>query len=290
MITREKIILNLIHRAGGEVSRLNLVKLAFLFRQESQSDTVKTFYQFLPYLYGPFSFTLYHELDDLMQAGMLTAPTENDLRLGDIHPKEYALPKEIQTEINRFWNCYGGYSTSQLVEMTYRHFPWYTLNTQDPRKRNAALPRAKCAVYTAGYAGMQVDGFLNLLLQKGIRRLIDVRNNPISRRYGFHKSTLERTCQRVGLEYQHTPELGIPSALRSDLGDWEDYERLFARYEERILPANQELIRQVAAQAKTKPSVLICQEADPTLCHRTRLGKVISKMTGLELLDLGESA
>jgi len=67
MLIRQKVILSLIDQMGnqspsgnhGKVSRLQLVKWAFLLENERK---MKTFYQFVPYHYGPFSFTLYHEL------------------------------------------------------------------------------------------------------------------------------------------------------------------------------------------------------------------------------------
>ena len=37
-----------------------------------------------------------------------------------------------------------------------------------------------------------VNALLDLLLRKGIRRLVDVRCNPVARRYGYHKATLCR--------------------------------------------------------------------------------------------------
>ncbi|NJM48439.1 MAG: DUF488 domain-containing protein [Alkalinema sp. RU_4_3] len=71
---------------------------------------------------------------------------------------------------------------------------------------------------------------MNLLLESGISRLIDVRFNPISRRFGFHRSTLGRLCGFLGIDYQHLPELGIPGSEREDLGASSQYESLFSNY------------------------------------------------------------
>ena len=81
-----------------------------------------------------------------------------------------------------------------------------------------------------------MDGFLNLLVQSGIRRLVDVRNNPISRRYGFHKATLGRLCGFLDIDYQHVPELGIQPVLRQTWRSAADYEVLFGRYVAESLP------------------------------------------------------
>ncbi len=289
MIVRQKIILRLIERAGGKVTRLNLVKWAFLFGQEYKREYSETYYQFLPYLHGPFSFTLYHEIDGLVQESILVAPTDKSLELGaDLSAGDFLLAREIERDIDEFWSHYGNYSTERLLNTTYRQYPWYTLKSENPQKRNAVLPKVQCAVYTVGYEGTQVDGFLDRLLRAGIRQLIDVRNNPISRRYGFHKKTLSRICERMDLRYQHIPELGIASEWRSNLVQLSDYARLFDRYEKEVLPAQPQRISDVAESIRKIPAALVCQEANPAYCHRTRLGQWISKITGLPLINLGE--
>lgn len=79
-----------------------------------------------------------------------------------------------------------------MVANVYREFPWYTLNSKNAARRAASAPVASPAVYTVGYEGLMLDGLLDLLLRVGIKRLIDVRCNPVARRFGFHKSTLDR--------------------------------------------------------------------------------------------------
>ena len=89
------------------------------------------------------------------------------------------------------------------MDYVYRQYPWFTVNSK--RQQNAARPVAALAVYTAGYEGQQVDAFLNMLMRNGIQQLLDVRNNPVSRRYGFHKTTLGRLCKSLDIEYVHRP-------------------------------------------------------------------------------------
>lgn len=287
MIGRQKLVLSFINHAGGQVSRLQLVKWAFLFAAESRSEAAAKFYQFLPYRFGPFSFTLYHEIDTLLRDGHLAAPSEHDLQISkNAQASAIVLDKNVEAEIDRFWSRYGGYSTQQLLETVYARYPWFTLNSDNKERRAASLPKAEFAVYTAGYEGLQVDGFLNLLLESGIRQVIDVREHPISRRYGFHKKTFSSLCQRLGITYKHFPQLGVPSAWRTSLGSASAYARLFARYEEQILAGQAASIKQAAASMTQLPSVLVCQEAEPTCCHRSRLAGRVSNITGLPIVDL----
>jgi len=107
----------------------------------------------------------------------------------------------------------------------------------------------------------------------------------ISRRFGFHKSTLSKICRNLDIEYHHFPELGIPSTLRTSLNTKEDYSGLFRKYKNIIAKENK-VIKQVTRLIETKPSVLACMEADFHLCHRKPLGKIIAKKTELPIIDL----
>lgn len=287
MIQRQKILLHFLHRAGGKASRLQLVKWLFLLAQESRAATSAAHYQFVPYKFGPFSFTLYQELEALIRDAELTAPTENELQA--TKPRFAAPPigeAALELEIDRCWQRYGHLGTTALLDTVYARYPWFTMNSDQKERRAVKRPVVKPAVFTAGYEGLQVDGFLNLLLQSGIQRLVDVRNNPVSRRYGFHKSTLAKLCERLGIEYRHEPEVGIPSAWRTELDTQADYDRLFDRYERDILPAQPAAIERIAGLVKAVPSVLVCQECEPRCCHRTRLAKRVAEATGLPIRDL----
>lgn len=288
MLTRQKIVLHLISQAGGEISRLRLVKCVFMLAQSTKSSRFRAFYEFVPYKYGPFSFSLYHELGTLVQNGYLLE-FPHTLKLND----SVAIPAidlPLKRELCHFAVKYGELSERELIDCIYSENPWFTVNAMQTETRIGNRQEAKCAVYTVGYEGLQIDGLLNLLLREGIQQLIDVRHNPVSRRYGFHKSTLSSLCQKLSIEYKHTPELGIPSELRANLHHVRDYERVFEQYEKKVLPNYLASVEQVTAWIQARPSVLLCMEADPRLCHRTRLARQVSRKTGLAVRDLREEA
>jgi len=275
----------LLENEGGTVSRLRLVKLAFMVSREL--DAPRTgIYEFLPYRRGPFSFTLYHDLRALERDGWV-AEVEHDIRVTQSPDLETALlDRDFLEMIDVVSLRYRSMATPALVDQVYASHPWFTLNSESLHKRAVGRPTAAPAVYTVGYEGIMVDGLLDLLLRTGVQRLIDVRCNPIARRYGFHKSTLKRLCDDVGIEYLHVPTLGIPSAWRADLDDRESYERLFVRYEEEILPAQATSVAEVGRLVREKPSAFMCMEADHTSCHRSRLAAMVSSQTGLPIQEL----
>lgn len=285
MFSRQRVILRLLQNEGGSTSRLRLVKLAFMVSRER--DVPRTgIYEFVPYRRGPFSFTLYHDLRRLANDGWV-AEAEIDIGLTQGSDLETAfLDSEFVDRIDRVSERFRGMTTSALVDRVYHDHPWFTMNSEVTEKRAIDRPKSTRAVYTVGYEGIMVDGLLDLLLRTGVERLIDVRCNPIARRYGFHKSTLNRLCADVGIEYVHVPSLGIPSAWRANLGDRESYDRLFLRYEREILPAETESVLRVGKLINERPSALMCMEADHTCCHRSRLAALVSQHTELPIKEL----
>ena len=287
MFSRQRAVLRLIENEGGSIPRLRLVKLAFLLSRESAAPRAGL-YDFVPYKHGPFSFTLYHELRTLGRDGWVMEQ-EHDVRLAEAPHLETAfLDKGFLALIDQVSSRHHAVTTSAVVDGVYHDHPWFTLNAESMQKRAAFRPAAKAAVYTVGYEGIMVDALLNCLLHKGITRLIDVRCNPIARRYGFHKTTLCKLCNDVGIEYHHFASLGIPSAWRVDLSDQSSYERLFERYEKEILPKQRAAVEKVSSLVTEIPSALMCMEAAHNCCHRSRLGAAVSRETSLPVIELRE--
>lgn len=113
--------------------------------------------------------------------------------------------------------------------------------------------------------------FLAVLAEAGVKRVIDVRALPLSRRPGFSKSPLRAALEEAGIEYVHLKALGTPSEGRSAAraGRHADLERIYAgqlELPEAIVQAEQ--MRELAAE---KPSALLCYEREPAGCHRSLL-------------------
>jgi uncharacterized protein (DUF488 family) len=287
VFSRQRAVLRLIENEGGSVERLRLVKLAFLLSRETAAPKVGL-YDFVPYKHGPFSFTLYHELRALERDGWIVVHGRG-VGLAEASPRvPPGLDKTFLTLIDGISRRYRATPTTSVVDGVYRDYPWFTVNAEAVKKRALSRPSAAPAVYTVGYEGMMVDALLDCLLRNGVKRLIDVRCNPIARRYGFHKATLLRLCSDVGIEYLHFAALGVPSAWRSELSDHPSYARLFRRYEKEVIPKNLPVVERVAKLVLDMPSALMCMEADHHCCHRSRLGAEISRRTSLPSRELRE--
>jgi uncharacterized protein (DUF488 family) len=228
---------------------------------------------------------LYREANALVRDGYLVEE-ERSWRLSEDAPRRTAdLPAQVRDDAARVVKRFADWPPRAVTDYLYEGFPWFTANSRI--RKICDRPVASVAVYTVGYEGWQVDGFLNMLMRRGIQRLIDVRNNPASRRYGFHASTFRRLCAKVEIEYLHFPELGVRPDLRRNLEGLADYETLFARYEGEVLPRETAALNMVADLTREKPSVLMCMEADPQRCHRSRLALAVAEATLLRVCHLG---
>lgn len=286
MLTRQKTILCLLTAAKRPVSRIELTKWAFVVRQETRSRGGSSFYDFLPYKQGPFSFCLYREIEGLIRQGYVTAHDETHWRstsLADVAVT--SLPSPIKKDAALVVERFADQQVSTVVDYVDDRYPRFTVNSE--RRKLARRKIAPASVYTAGYEQLSVDAFLDRLIDNGIQRIVDVRNNPVARRYGFHKGTLSRLAERVQIEYVHLPELGIESGLRRDLKTSDDYEALFREYEQGTIAREGGSVSLVAGLVNEKASVLVCMEANPRFCHRTRLAAAVAAKTGLPIKDLG---
>lgn len=286
MINRQRALIRLISNENGCIEKLRLVKLAFLLQAAGSGFPRSSLYEFVPYLYGPYSFTLNYELQAIERDGWIRVSGHEVklLRSADTESSklEFDFIKEVDTLSRRYKNV----TTANLVSRVYKDYPWYTAKAKDIRRRRATVPVAKPAVFTVGYEGLMLDGLLDLLLYHGVKRLIDVRRNPVARRFGFHKSTMQRHCEDVGISYSHIPELGVPSEQRMDLSNPKSYDRLFNYYETAVLPGQRASLEAVSSTILKEPSVLMCMEADVMCCHRSRLAVAVAKLTNLPIKEL----
>lgn len=282
MLHRQRALIQLIDLAGGEIDRLVLTKWAFLLRQETNSRGGESFYDFVPYQYGPFSFCLYQEAEKLAALGYLKKTGKIAWRLGEVSPP--SIDGRLRRDLVSIASRFRRFSVDELLDYVYQTYPRFTANSK--RKQLANRRVARPAVYTTGYEKKNVDAFLNGLTETGITHLIDVRSNPIARRYGFHRSTLERLCGRLGIKYSHVGSLGIASQLRRQLNSTKDYEALFRKYESTTLKTERTAIETVSKWVAQSPSVLVCMEAEPSCCHRARLAVPVSLQTGLPVIHL----
>jgi len=287
LFERQRQLLALLDALGGSSRSLDFQKLLFLYCQESSSTTP---YEFVPYKFGAFSFTSYADRRKLVERGLL-ADDEQHWRLTEHGRAAIGPTRDIH--VTAFVRRLHGARGDALVAETYRRFPYYATRSEIAERVlcndapalariDAARPTVKQpAISTIGYEGRTLESYLNQLLRSGVTLLCDVRRNPLSRKYGFSKSTLAKGCEGVGVRYEHLPELGIASDQRRGLESQADYDALFADYERTSLPHQNEALATIAHWVQSGERVaLTCYELLPEQCHRHCVAKALESSFG----------
>ncbi|MCX6673454.1 MAG: DUF488 family protein [Methanothrix sp.] len=271
--TGEKSIIFLLHYNNSRISKLRLVKLMFLISRRS------SIYDFIPYKYGPFSFTLYHDLSKLEKDGYVLIENENvDLIKSELPQIENRTKNIIRMYSQQFIN----FDDNKLIKYIYDAHPKYTIFSL--YMKNANYIRDSRGVTTIGYEGKSIDKFLEELIENKINILIDVRKNAYSRKFGFHGNILKKYLNNIDIDYMHMPELGIDSDLRKDLKNIKDYKNLFDKYKEDLKERTSQL-EEIKKISENKKISLMCFEKNIEYCHRGILAELL-RIQGIEVEDL----
>lgn len=123
-------------------------------------------------------------------------------------------------------------------------------------------------LFTIGYEGTTQPDFIAALEAAGVRRLIDVRQLPLSRRPGFSKTPLKNALAEHGIDYVHLKALGTPPEGREAARKGR-HDEMAAIYRGTLAEPSAivaaEQLRDLAIEA---PSALLCYEREPAHCHR----------------------
>jgi uncharacterized protein (DUF488 family) len=139
-------------------------------------------------------------------------------------------------------------------------------------------------IFTIGYEGTTQADVIAALSAAGVKRLIDVRAVPLSRKPGFSKNGLKAGLAEAGIGYVHLKALGTPPEGREAArkGRHDELARIYAGQLE--LPEAMVQSAEMLALADEAPSALLCFERDPATCHRSLLIEAVAP--GAEVVDL----
>jgi len=143
-------------------------------------------------------------------------------------------------------------------------------------------------IWTIGHSTREIDVFISLLEENGIKLLADVRSWPESKRYSqFNREALAESLSAHGIRYEHFPELGgrrkpkpdsRNSAWRSasfrGYADHMETEE-FRKGVERLLDLNGE----------AGSTAIMCAEAVWWRCHRSLISDYL-KSRGIAVMHI----
>ncbi len=288
MFYRRKVILALLQLFDRQIDKISLQKLLFLFTQRQK----KSEYDFIPYRYGCYSYSANADLTAMVKKGILSETpshfTSNETTnyFNELKADDKKLMLYVKDQ-------YGKMNADALMKHTYLNFPYTAINSvkakeiltpeQFEKVNSSRQINDRVILFTIGYEGISLEEYLNRLLKNDVKVLVDVRNNPLSMKYGFSKSQLHRYCNSLGIEYVHYPEVGIQSEQRQELNTQADYDKLFAVYRKDNLMKTTSSQEKILDLLKQKRRIaLTCFEANICQCHRKHLAEAIEKLPNFE--------
>jgi len=147
-----------------------------------------------------------------------------------------------------------------------------------PPRTTAQVKHPSKGFFTIGYQSHSVESLIRSLNAHGVEILMDVRQNPVSRKAGFSKHRLQNAVVEAGIEYQHSPDLGTPPRIRKMYQNSGDLPAVLVAYEKHI-SANPEPLKLLAHLAATRIVCLLCLEKDHNMCHRGVIARKLCEMT-----------
>lgn len=142
-------------------------------------------------------------------------------------------------------------------------------------------------LFTIGYEKARLADVVAALEDAGVEILIDVRDRPQSRRPGFSKNQLAAGLEAAGIRYVGLRALGTPAEGReaNRKRKWAKFWRIV---DEKLATAEAEhALAQAAAIASKTPTCLLCYEADPHICHRSRIADMLAARRGFDIRHIG---
>ena len=296
MYYRRKILLSILEKSPSKIlEKLNLQKTLFLF-MKIKNDKI---YDFIPYKYGPYSFQVNNDLMILKNHYKIIEEKgvkNNSWQLINKGSYFSELKEDDKLIINKLFFKFNIENKNQLIDYTYKNYPYYTIKTSlelDETKKKLQIKEIEKIelnkeenLFSIGYEGISVDTYINKLIVNNIKLLCDVRKNPISMKYGFSKNQLKNICEKFGIEYLHIPQLGIESKKRAKLNTFKNYEELFSLYEKDLKNKKIFLDDIKNYLEKYQRIALTCFEKDCNYCHRSKITKYLEENFDIKITHL----
>ena len=149
------------------------------------------------------------------------------------------------------------------------------------------MEKDKIHLYTIGFTKKTAEQFFNLLLDNGVKRIVDIRINNSSQLAGFAKGAdLQYFVRVIGnMDYVYMEDFAPTKALLSDYQnkriDWDEYQKTYHN----LLKE-----RDIAEKHHVEDfdgSCFLCSEDTPDHCHRRLLVEFFkAKNKNVEIVHL----
>ncbi len=288
---RQRFLLSLLEVSGGRLSKMDFQKLIFLLQQEAEFS----YYDFVPYYYGCYSFQAQSDIELLEKSGWLRISK----KCVELVSKPIVYFKDEKLSIiRRFFDKFKELNGQELIVYTYKKYPYYAIKSKVAEslldelaykkiiEEKRKLQSSAKLVFTIGYEGLSFETYANQLILNDVRLLCDVRRNPLSRKFGFSKKALSYLLPKLGINYLHIPDLGIKSEDRKTLNTEADYFKLFEMYRKTLVQKEDVLQIVMTLLGEHKRIALTCFEKQHNFCHRHCISDYLESKNSIRISHL----
>jgi uncharacterized protein (DUF488 family) len=144
-------------------------------------------------------------------------------------------------------------------------------------------------LYSVGHGARSADEFVAILQAAGVRRVVDVRTAPGSKRHPqFGRAELEKTLGRAGIEYEWRKELGGWRRPRPDSPHVALRSAAFRGYADHMQGGEfEDALRWLMDRAADGSTAFMCAESLWWRCHRRMIADALVAR-GAEVMHLGD--
>lgn len=138
-------------------------------------------------------------------------------------------------------------------------------------------------LFTIGFTQKTAEQFFEILIKKGVKRVIDTRLNNVSQLAGFAKQKdLKYFLTRLGgIDYIHLLDLAPTKTILDDYKQkrisWIDYEQKFNTL------ITERKIEQNISPGLLEDACLLCSEPTPHHCHRRLVAEYLDRKLNLSI-------
>jgi len=143
-------------------------------------------------------------------------------------------------------------------------------------------------IWTIGHSTREIDSFVSLLEENGIKLLADVRSLPGSKRYPqFNREALAESLRDGGIRYEHFPELGGRRKPKPDSRNTAWRNASFRAYADHMETEEFQkgIERLLVLAGEVGPAAVMCAEAVWWRCHRSLISDYL-KSRGIEVMHI----
>ncbi len=143
------------------------------------------------------------------------------------------------------------------------------------------------SLWTIGYERLLPAELVAELEAAGVKRVLDVRFRPQSRRPGMSKTRLGQLLNEHGIAYEHRKALGTPPDIRWFFKHGRSPEGA-EQFRVHVEATAADGLDALAAELEfAPPTALLCLEADPSVCHRRVVAEaLVARRADLVVVDL----